>query len=57
VNGPPTRPRPYIKSSIICAADGCSAAAAKPQQSKDAITNSPDAFEPTMASFRIRYQS
>jgi len=22
VNGPPTDPQPYIKSSIICAADG-----------------------------------
>src|SRR6476469_5269241 len=50
VNGPPTDPRPYIRSSIICAADGGSAARTGEPPNKDAMTNSTHALGPAMVS-------
>src|ERR1700686_2364855 len=49
VNGPPTVPRPYIRSSIICAADCCSSAAAFPPPKRHAINNSAHALEASMS--------
>src|SRR3984957_16529149 len=53
-NGPPIGPWPYIKPSIICAADGCScsAAATRPQPNMDAMTSSAHAAERIMACSR-----